>query len=65
MTINTTTGALRLTKTEQKLLSNAKALLVKLAKHGDGALSDMADGAADEIGNVIADLNKVEEVKAA
>jgi hypothetical protein len=65
MNINTNTGALRLTKTEQKLLSNAKALLVKLAKHGDGALGDVASSAADELHLVLVELNTVEEQVAA
>ena len=64
MTINTNTGRLSLTKTEQNLLAKAKALLVKIAKHGEGDTALAADNAADSIADVVADLNKVEEVAA-
>jgi hypothetical protein len=56
MRINTRTGSLDLLKREEQTLADCKALLVQIAKHGDGALSDMAEGAADEVGNVITAL---------
>jgi hypothetical protein len=56
MRINTKNDKIELTKRERQTLADAKALLVKLAKHGDGALADMAEGAADEVGNVMAAL---------
>lgn len=65
MTINTNTGKLSLTKTEQTLLAKAKALLLKIGKHGDGDMADAADEAAEDIGTVQGHLNKVEEQKAA
>jgi hypothetical protein len=56
MRINTRTGSLDLTKREQQTLADCKALLLQIAKHGDGAVSDMAEGAADEVSNVQAAL---------
>jgi len=60
MRINTRTGRIELTKRERETLANAKTLLLQIAKHGDGAVCDMADGAADEVGNVQASIAKVE-----
>lgn len=65
MNINTNTGNLTLTKTEQKLLVKTKTLLTKIAKHGDGMLAQSADVSADAIDDVLKDLNKVEEEVAA
>jgi hypothetical protein len=56
MRMNTRTGSLDLTKRELQTLADAKALLLQIAKHGDGAVVDMADGCADEIGNIQAAL---------
>lgn len=61
MNINTNTGNITLTKTEQKLLGNAKSLLLKIGKHGDGKLAESSDSAAENLGDVIKELNKVEE----
>lgn len=61
MNINTNTGALRLTKTEQKLLGNAKSLLLKIGKHGDGDMASEADVAAEAIGTVQVCLSAAEE----
>lgn len=52
MQVNTKTGACKLTKREQQTLADCKALLLQIAKHGADEVSDMAEGAADEIGNV-------------
>lgn len=61
MTINTNTGKLALTQTEQKLLGKAHSLLTKIAKHGDGPLAFSAHEAHEALADVVKDLNKVEE----
>jgi len=65
MTINTNTGKLSLTKTEQALLEKSKSLLVKIAKHADGDTAGNADSAADALACTINCLNRVEEPAAA
>ena len=57
MQINTRLQRLELTKHKNKTLANAKELLLLLAKHGDGELSDAAEVAAEKIGEVVAALN--------
>jgi hypothetical protein len=54
--INTRLDRIELTKSETKSLETAKALLVKLAKHGDGILAEASDVAADKIGEALAAL---------
>jgi hypothetical protein len=54
--INTRLDRIELTKSETKSLETAKALLVKLAKHGDGILAEASDAAADAIGVVLGAL---------
>ena len=56
MRINTRTDKLDLTKQEERDLARAKKLLVDIAKHGNGTLADVADVAADKIGEVQREL---------
>lgn len=64
MRINTNTGRMELTKQEERILDKSKALLVKIAKHGEGDIIDAADVAADKIGEVVAVLNAAEQATA-
>lgn len=57
MQVNTKTGQCKLTKREQQTLADAKALLLQIAKHGEGRLTESADFAADKIGEVQQVLN--------
>jgi hypothetical protein len=65
VTINTNTGKLTITQTEQKILDKAHSLLTKIAKHGDGSLAFSAHEAHEALADVVKDLNKVEEEVAA
>ena len=56
MRINTRTGSLDLTKRELQTLADCKALLLAIAKHGDGDMEESADAAADAVGVVQATL---------
>jgi hypothetical protein len=56
MLVNTTTGSVKLTKTEHKRLEAVLPLLVNLEKHGDGELCTLAEEAADAVGRVLEQL---------
>lgn len=56
MRINTKLKRLELTKRERDSLETAKSLLLDLVKHGDGAVAESAEIAAEEIGKVSREL---------
>lgn len=60
MRINTRLDRIELTKQEERTLESAKALLLKLAKHGDGDLAEAAETAAEAVGDTINHLLKPE-----
>ena len=61
MRINTRTGSLDLTKRELQTLADCKALLLQIAKHGDGNICEAAETTADGIGGVQKSLSDVGE----
>lgn len=55
--INKSKRTIKLNKRERSLLTDAKALLVELAKQHEPGLSDCADVGADRIGEVVLALD--------
>ena len=60
MIVNTGTGKLTINKTERGYLSKAAKILLGLAKHGEGSLSERSETGAQAIDEVI-DILAVEE----
>lgn len=53
MRINTKTDKIELTKRERQTLTDAKALLLQIAKHGPAAVTDSANDCAECIGEAM------------
>jgi len=56
MNVNTTTGKLKLTKTERVCLDKAAKIVGNIAKHADGPTQEAAEVACDELDKMLASM---------